>query len=211
MWELGSRKAHTVAIFLYQQRGLCLHPASLDGARPPCVHILSHLRNTQRWLLHQHGWQPPPPKKHSLPFCFLFRRHRQARKRTDVCKNSPMHSPISASAPVKTQGATGQSSDGRTRQLGRVRGHWNVYTSNHEWGTVSAYEPLSLPSGSSELIEPDRRQCSLLHLSETELFSLLSFVSFPYHLYPSCLHHLPPQYRRWPQDHKQLKNVGFRS
>ena len=147
MWELRSREAHTVAVFLCQHCSLCLYPTSLDSARPPCVHRLSHLHNT---LI---GWQEAPPEKHSLPFAFSF----AGTDRLAIAKIPPCTVPHQRLRQWKHREHTCQSSDGRTRQLGRVRGRWNVYTSNHERGTVSAYEPLALPSASMGPIEPDWR------------------------------------------------------
>ena len=112
MWELRSREAHTVAVFLCQHCSLCLYPTSLDSARPPRVHRLSHLHNT---LI---GWQEAPPEKHSLPFAFSF----AGTDRLAIAKIPPCTVPHQRLRQWKHREHTCQSSDGRTRQLRRVRG-----------------------------------------------------------------------------------------
>lgn len=206
MWELRSKKAHTVVIFLYQQRGLCLHPASLDGARPPCVHRLSHLRNTQRWLLHQHGWQPPRQEKHSL-FAFSFAGTDKLTNAQTFAKIPPCTVPYQClrqwkhREPLANQATGGQGSSGGSEAA------WMFIRLIMTEELCLRMKLWHYHQASSGLIEPD----SLLHLSEIESFSLHSFVSFSYLLCPSsCLHPLPPQYSRWPQDHKQLKVFNFK-
>lgn len=69
-----------------------------------------------------------------------------------------MHSPVSASALVKTQGTTCQSTDWRKDSSSRVKGCWNVYMSYHEL-FLSVCEPLT-----HRLIKPEHTAELFLHL-----------------------------------------------